>query len=625
MKTKGIKTLVVSLVAIVICFTMLLGTTFAWFTDSVTSSNNIIASGSLDVNAYWMEGDKDPTDENNWIEFNGEPIFNNSNWESGHVEAKHLKIANEGTLAFKYQLHIVPNGSISPLADVIDVYFSLNAQATDRDTITNSNNIIGTLADVIAESDGAVHGILLPEGAQPNNANEVAGSVTASMAFKMRENVGNEYQGLSIGSNFDIQIIATQYSFEEDTFGNDYDADAEYPEFVSTYVPANTTEDTTLTIGDVSVTIPAGAQAGSYRLEVADLTEQTNAETNETTLSMNVSLFNGNEKASGETYPVAINVGVLKNITKLTHNGDEITNYNYNVLTGILSFETDSFSPFEIICTDIDVESSREIISEVNGELKIVSGTFKGVDPATLDSSLAEEDSAYMVVEYEKGGEDHYVVAEKATTVVLNPTEHSGKLYSIISGLQNNEHSTVFLMPGTYNEGTTINVYSSMDIIGLGNIGDVEVVKQSSSSSNRHLFNVSGTKADYIQVTISNMTLDATAKTTNSKDNAAVQCIRKSKVKCYDLNIIKGTGLDAVAFYVNGNNAVDGVKYTAYLYAENCTLNTTRTFGIVTTSGTYKFYHTDLTYAGNNYTQNSGSTKNYQLPADNWEWTIEEN
>ena len=340
---------------------------------------------------------------------------------------------------------------------------------------------------------------------------------------------------------------------------------------------------------------------------------------------MNVSLFNGNEKASGETYPVSIYVGELKSISEVKHNGDNITNYNYNALTGILSFETTSFSPFEIICTDIDVESSREIISEVNGEPKIVSGTFKGVNPAELDSSLKEEDSAYMVVEYEKDGKDHYVVAEKATTVVLNPTEHSGKLHSEISALQNKEHSTVFLMPGTYEAASTIYVYSSMDIIGLGDKEDVKVVKLSSSSSNRHLFNVNGTKADYIQVTISNMTLDATAMTTNSKDNAAVQCIRKSKVKCYDLDIIKGTGWDAVAFYVNGNNAVDGVKYTAYLYAENCTLNTTRTFGIVTTSGTYKFYHTDLTYAGNNYTNNSVSIKNYQLPADNWEWTIEEN
>ena len=182
MKSKGIKTLVVSLIAIVICFTMLLGTTFAWFTDSVTSSNNIIASGSLDVNAYWMEGDKDPSDDSNWIEFNGEPIFNNSNWEPGRVEAKHIKIANEGTLAFKYKVCIVPSGIDLTLAQVIDVYFLSQAQSITRDSITSATKV-GTLKDLIEDEDGAMSGAILPKGAQPNNPET---EDVESVAFSLR-------------------------------------------------------------------------------------------------------------------------------------------------------------------------------------------------------------------------------------------------------------------------------------------------------------------------------------------------------------------------------------------------------------------------------------------------------
>lgn len=229
MKAKGIKTLLASLSAIVLSFTSLIGTTFAWFTDSTSSNGNIIASGNLDVNAYWMEGNQDPTNESNWIEFNGSPIFNYSKWEPGYVEAKHVKIANEGTLAFKYKLNIVPNGTVSELANVIDVYFIKEAQPITRDLIMGATKV-GTLADLIADPDGAAYGILLPKGTQANDVEkEVVGEIAVSIAFKMQENIGNEYFGMSIGTNFDIVISTTQYSFEEDTFGNNYDENAEYP------------------------------------------------------------------------------------------------------------------------------------------------------------------------------------------------------------------------------------------------------------------------------------------------------------------------------------------------------------------------------------------------------------
>ena len=58
------KALMLSILSLVLCFSMLIGTTFAWFTDSVTSANNIIKSGNLDVALYYA------------TEYNGE----NTNW-----------------------------------------------------------------------------------------------------------------------------------------------------------------------------------------------------------------------------------------------------------------------------------------------------------------------------------------------------------------------------------------------------------------------------------------------------------------------------------------------------------------------------------------------------------------
>ena len=57
-KTKSTKrALLVSGLVLIMCVTMLIGSTFAWFTDSVTSSNNKIVAGNLDVQLLMDTGD----------------------------------------------------------------------------------------------------------------------------------------------------------------------------------------------------------------------------------------------------------------------------------------------------------------------------------------------------------------------------------------------------------------------------------------------------------------------------------------------------------------------------------------------------------------------------------------
>ena len=43
------RSLLLSVLSLMLCITMLLGTTYAWFTDSVTSGKNKIVAGNLDV------------------------------------------------------------------------------------------------------------------------------------------------------------------------------------------------------------------------------------------------------------------------------------------------------------------------------------------------------------------------------------------------------------------------------------------------------------------------------------------------------------------------------------------------------------------------------------------------
>ena len=216
-KTKTTKrALLMSALALLMCVSMLIGSTFAWFTDSVTSSGNIIKSGTLDVEMYWADGTEAP-DSATWTDASTGAIFNYDKWEPGYVEVRHIKIANEGTLALKYQIKIVANGEVSDLADVIDVYFVDPAvQVADRTALDNIEPV-GTLNEVLAGMPGNASGDL--------QAEEVD---TITLALKMQESAGNEYQNKSIGSDFSVILMATQLTAETDSFDDQYDFDATY-------------------------------------------------------------------------------------------------------------------------------------------------------------------------------------------------------------------------------------------------------------------------------------------------------------------------------------------------------------------------------------------------------------
>ena len=118
MKIIGKKKFVASLLAIVVCFAMLIGTTFAWFTDTTISSNNKISAGTLKVDLELMDKD------GNWtsIKEDNDALFSYDNWEPGYTDVKVLKVQNEGTLALKWKASFASKNGLTALSEVIDVY-----------------------------------------------------------------------------------------------------------------------------------------------------------------------------------------------------------------------------------------------------------------------------------------------------------------------------------------------------------------------------------------------------------------------------------------------------------------------------------------------------------------------
>ena len=351
------RALIMSALSVLLCVSMLVGTTFAWFTDSVTSANNIIKSGNLDIEMYWAEGTEDPTNAS-WTDASTGAIFNCDKWEPGYVEVCHIKIVNEGSLALKYKVNIIANGEVSDLADVIDVYYVDPAiQVADRATLANAPKL-GTLAEVLEGLGESGNGTLEADTAD-----------TITIALKMQESAGNEYMNKSIGSDFSIQLVATQLVSENDSFGNDYDVDATYPEIGSATIEENSGA-TTIKASNVSVTVPEGAETGEYEVVVTNKNTSTDAN-GQTTFSADISLLKDGvkvERNGATVYLVEIEVEADKNIVKILHNGNEVTDYEYDATTGIVKFETDSFSPFSVIYEEnktVKVSSAEEFLAAI--------------------------------------------------------------------------------------------------------------------------------------------------------------------------------------------------------------------------------------------------------------------
>lgn len=218
------RALLMSALSLMMCVTMFVSSTFAWFTDTVTSAGNKIQAGTLKIDLELLEKKDDGTTEWTSIKDNPKAIFDYDKWEPGYTDIKVFKIKNEGTLALKWVAKFVSQSDLTELADVIDVY--VNTEATTypekRDDLTGWTKV-GNVAEFVNTISETTKGIL-----------ERGASANLGIALKMQESAGNEYQELDLGGVFDIQIFATQYTYESDSFDNQYDKEAYWPDTVNT-------------------------------------------------------------------------------------------------------------------------------------------------------------------------------------------------------------------------------------------------------------------------------------------------------------------------------------------------------------------------------------------------------
>ena len=323
-----------SIMAMVLCLAMLVGATFAWFTDTASTGVNKIQAGNLDVALEMKDASgKWVSAEGKTLDFvkaaAGEQVL----WEPGCTYTlPELRVVNNGNLALKYKVVITGINGSAKLNEAIE----------------------WTIGDVAMGAE---------QHLKAGESNEF------TIKGHMKEAAGNDYMNESI-DGIAITVVATQDTVESDSFDKDYDADAEYP--VVAVANVNTNGDTVLKDKEedhtIQVTVPAGALdegVQSLKLEVVKSATPAGVKvaSTESSQSYEVTMKDQSGNAvstNGTLMTVEMNVGKNRTALKLYHDGEKMTNdigtltdaadhYVYDAATGYVTMKVSHFSPFTAV------------------------------------------------------------------------------------------------------------------------------------------------------------------------------------------------------------------------------------------------------------------------------------
>ena len=357
-----------SIMAMVLCLAMLVGATFAWFTDTASTGVNKIQAGKLDVALEMKEGDSWVSAEGKTLDFvkaagaENEAIL----WEPGCTYTlPELRVVNNGNLALKYMIKITGIKGDAKLDEAIE----------------------WTIGDVAMGAE---------QHLKAGESNEF------TIKGHMKESAGNEYMDLTI-SGISITVYATQDTVESDSFNNQYDKNAAYKgtqEFtegthtLSNGVVALNPNDIAVKASgsDTNVTITGGYYDGGnggnnicvYAMDGATVTIQGGT-------------FTVGSDASGTGNSVVESNG--GNI--VIEGGFFYTNYNWRGFYYVLNQKNNN-----------------------PGTITVKGGTFVNYDPSKGDDNLGGSFVAdgYSVVS-EKHGDDTWYTVVKGTGVIPGTQE----------------------------------------------------------------------------------------------------------------------------------------------------------------------------------------------------------
>ena len=387
MKSKK-SALLLSFTSLLVCFAMLVGSTFAWFTDTATTGVNKIVSGKLEVEleySYDMAEWKTATTETK--------LFNdNTLWEPGLTEIVYLRVKNAGNLALKYTIGLnsqvgFANG-VNVNGDTYNVgdYLKMGAATVTEKLATREAAwaAVAANADMIKNKKPFVEGMPVVEAGE--TANPIA------LVIYMPTEVGNEANAGSKASyvfRLGVDVYATQATVENDSFDNQYDKKAP-----TAFKAINSSSETL----DVTGTIQANGRYGVVQAERS------------AKFTINADLYAVYTKGGGVGAAMAVSAA---GNSEVTINGGD--------------FRQVSVPANDTVC-DL-------IYGDGNAKIEIYGGTFQAVDP-TRTLNCKDDSNAKITVyggSFYKYDPSHPTVGEGEIFVAEGyHVEQNGDWYNVV-------------------------------------------------------------------------------------------------------------------------------------------------------------------------------------------------
>ena len=597
--TKSTKrALLSSVVAMLVCITMLIGTTFAWFTDSASTAVNKIQAGTLDIalemkdnSGNWVNAEGQIL---SWKKAAGAPAGEQVLWEPGCTyELPELRIVNKGNLALKYKM--IVNGIVGDAKLLEAIEFTY-----------------GTGINIAAEVS------LLPNAA------------TEGIIIKghMKEEAGNEYQGLSI-DGIGITVIATQLASEFDSNNNQYDAGALYPAVPAivkataseTVADAATETNVSDSASGVEATIPANTLATDDKVE---LTVERKAVTADS-VTYDIDLkINNVTPTSALSNPVTVNVPIGEGLTDVvaTHNGNPMTEvvnavndqeYSYNSETGILTIVTASFSPFKVeYKTDFAAKIGnigyatldKAVDAAKDGDTVVLIKNVTLNETLGIDKDIVLDLGQYVItspavadkeeaVQISGDGVNPTNVTVKATTGGINVAGLNGACFLLIN--VNDKPINFTVDGGSYRSED----YEFISVFGMGvmidEAGNVTNWNVPSAGMTINVNNVIGYAGDRginssnknVTVNVNNSSISANGYSALYIGGGTVCNLEKATIKCKDRGILAKSSYVYPDGNLGGKVYIKSGNYTAEQTSPNWLLQRDEGCTLSVTGGTF--------------------------------------